>query len=63
VPILLANGDGTFTPSTAQVYTAGEPVAAAAAGDFIGNGNLDLAVANTTPGLPLNVLLGTEAGR
>jgi hypothetical protein len=62
VPILLGNGDGTFTPSSAFVYTAGEPVSSLAAGDFLGNGNLDLAVANGINGVLLNILLGYGDG-
>ena len=62
VPILLGNGDGTFTPSSAFVYTAGGYVSSIAVGDFIGNGNLDLAVANGPGGLALNILLGYGDG-
>jgi len=62
VPILLGNGDGTFTPSNAFVYSAGFNTTALAVGDFMGNGNLDLAVANGPSGLALNILLGYGNG-
>jgi len=62
VPILLGNGDGTFTPSNAFVYTDGLYVTGLAVGDFIGNGNLDLAVTNSPGGLALNILLGYGDG-
>jgi FG-GAP-like repeat/Putative Ig domain len=62
VTILLGNGDGTFTPSNAFVYTAGNYVLSFAVGDFVGNGNLDLAVTNGFGGLPLNILLGYGDG-
>jgi hypothetical protein len=62
VTILNGNGDGTFTPSNAFVYTAGEPVATLTVADFIGNGNLDLAVTNAFNGLGLNILLGYGDG-
>ncbi len=62
VPILLGNGDGTFTPSNTFVYTAGGNVSSLAVGDFLGNGNLDLAVTNSPSGLALNILLGYGDG-
>ncbi|HEV2489558.1 MAG TPA: FG-GAP-like repeat-containing protein [Candidatus Acidoferrales bacterium] len=46
VSILLGNGDGTFATSVS--YTVGKGAVSIAAGDFSGNGNLDLAVANST---------------
>ena len=62
VTILFGNGDGTFTPSSAFVYTAGQPVTALAVGDFMGNGKLDMAVTNAISGLLLNILLGNGDG-
>lgn len=62
VPILLGNGDGTFTTSNAFVYSAGFETESLAVGDFTGNGNLDLAVANSPLGQPLNILLGNGDG-
>ena len=44
VSILLSNGDGTFQP--AVNYPAGDSPAAFVAGDFTGDGNLDLAIAD-----------------
>src|SRR5215469_8394080 len=49
VKVLLGNGDGTFTPH-GQYQSAGSAGSASltlAAGDFNGDGNLDLAVVNT----------------
>jgi hypothetical protein len=44
VSVLLGNGDGTFQPQV--TYAAGSGPVAIAAGDFTGNGRLDLAVAD-----------------
>jgi hypothetical protein len=47
IGFLLGNGDGTFQPLGPQnILTAGELPTAIATGDFNGDGNLDLAVAN-----------------
>jgi len=46
VTILLGNGDGTFTQATGSPITVGNTPIALAVGDFLGNGKLDLAVAN-----------------
>jgi hypothetical protein len=62
VNIYFGNGDGSFTPSTAFAYTAGQPVQSVVAADFRGNGNLDLAVANRLLGQAVNVLLGYQSG-
>jgi len=50
--ILLGNGDGTFSPSSAVFAQAeGMPTAAMAAADFNADGNLDLAFANQSLGV------------
>ena len=59
VSVLLGNGDGTFqTQLTYQVESGPGPVVA---GDFNGDGQLDLAVANTNDGT-VSVLLGNGDG-
>jgi FG-GAP-like repeat/Putative Ig domain len=63
VPILLGNGDGTFTIPTSFVYSDGLYTNTLAVGDFLGNGNLDLAVANSPSGLPIDIVLGCGDGR
>ena len=53
--VLIGNGDGTFQPKVN--YTTGKVPSGIAVGDFRGNGNLDLAVANlndNTVGVFLN---------
>jgi hypothetical protein len=45
VSVLLANGDGTFQPQVS--YAVGSAAFSIAAGDFAGNGRLDLAVGDT----------------
>jgi len=65
VTILLGNGDGTFTP-TAQNLVTGDSAISIVAGDFRGNGILDLAVANayigtSNPGT-LSLFLGNGDG-
>ena len=62
VPILLGNGDGTFTIPTSFVYSGGEYANTLAVGDFLGSGNLDLAVANSPSGLPIDIVLGCGDG-
>ncbi len=62
VPILLGNGDGTFKVPNSFVDSGGSYTVSAAAGDFLGNGNLDLAVANSPSGLPLDIVLGCGDG-
>jgi len=63
VPILLGNGDGTFTIPTSFVSSGGEATAVAV-GDFLGNGNLDLAVGNEKGSLPgtIDIVLGCGDG-
>jgi hypothetical protein len=60
--ILLGNGDGTFTIPTSFVFTDGNTTNSLAVGDFLGNGNLDLAVANSIAGLPIDIVLGCGDG-
>lgn len=50
VSLLLGNGDGTFTFASGQPYVVGKGPIALAAGDFNGDGKLDLAVANLMDG-------------
>jgi hypothetical protein len=63
--VLLGNGDGTFTASSSSPQTGYEP-AGIAAGDFNGDGILDLAVSNLNGGNPdpgsVTVLLGSGDG-
>ena len=64
VSILMGNGDGTFQPQV--TYAAGYQPDAIVAGDFTGNGILDLAVANAglSPNFAgtVSVLLGNGDG-
>ncbi len=55
VSVLLGDGNGTFRPAVA--YAAGAGPASLVAGDFAGNGKVDLAVAD-----PGDVYTGSEAG-
>lgn len=50
VSVLLGNGDGTFTFASGQPYAVGKGPISLAAGDFNGDGKLDLAVANLMDG-------------
>ena len=59
VSVLLGNGDGTFQP--ARSYTVGSTPSAIAAGDFNGDGRLDLAVADESSNA-ISVLLGNGDG-
>jgi FG-GAP-like repeat/Putative Ig domain len=62
VPILLGNGDGTFTIPTSFVFSGGGYPNSLAVGDFLGNGNLDLAVGALLGGLPIDIVLGCGDG-
>ena len=57
--MLLGKGDGTVQPQVTYAVSSG-PVAAIAAGDFTGNGHVDLAVANGDG--TVSVLLGKGDG-
>jgi hypothetical protein len=59
VSILLGNGDGSFQPHID--YATGKNPSALAAGDFNGDGKLDLAIVNTQDG-SVSVLLGQGEG-
>ena len=59
VSVLLGNGDGTFQPQS--TYAAGSDPEALVAGDFNGDGRLDLALANYYPN-DVSVLLGNGDG-
>jgi hypothetical protein len=60
--ILLGNGDGTFSIPTSFVFTDGNLTNSVATGDFLGNGNLDLAIASSLGGLPIDIVLGCSNG-
>ena len=59
VTVLLGDGNGSFTP--ASVSTVGQGPTSIAVGDFNGDGNLDMAVANSDDGT-VTVLLGDGTG-
>ena len=59
VSMLLGNGDGTFQPRS--TYAAGTSPDALVAGDFTGDGRLDLAVANYGSN-DVSVLMGNGDG-
>ncbi|MGC1106278.1 MAG: VCBS repeat-containing protein [Candidatus Acidiferrales bacterium] len=61
VTILLGNGDGTFTPAPGSPIAVGTAPDAIAVGDFLGNGKLDLAVANSGSN-NVTLLLGNGDG-
>ena len=58
--VLLGNGDGTFQPQV--TYAVGSIPIAIVAGDFTGDGHLDLAVANSRAATTVSVLLGNGDG-
>ena len=59
VAILLGNGNGTFRP--ASYYSVGEDPTAVVAGDFSGDGTLDLAVTNADSD-SVSILMGNGDG-
>ena len=61
VSVALGNGDGTFTLANGSPISLGQSLAAIVAGDFNGDGKLDLAVADET-GNAILVLLGNDDG-
>ena len=61
VTILLGNGDGTFTPATGPSPTTGKQPQSIVAGDFNGDGKLDLAIANAADNT-VTILLGNGDG-
>jgi YVTN family beta-propeller protein len=61
VTILLGNGDGTFTAATSQPLVVVTTPQSVTAGDFNGDGVLDLAIADADSGI-LVVLLGAGDG-
>ena len=60
VSVLLGNGDGTFQPQV--TYAVGFGPDAIVAGDFNGDGRLDLAVVNRSAPTTVSVLLGNGDG-
>ena len=60
--ILLGNGDGTFSFADTPARIDGQPTMSLTPADFNGDGNLDLAAANTLNGVTPVVLLGYGHG-
>lgn len=61
VSILLGAGDGTFSPASGSPIAVGLNPVVATAGDFNGDGNLDLAVVNRASGT-VSILMGQGNG-
>jgi hypothetical protein len=61
VSILLGDGSGNFTPAATPTVAVGHNPYAIAVGDFNGDGNLDLGVANFSDGT-VSILLGDGRG-
>lgn len=61
VTILLGNGDGTFTQAAGSPISVGNSPDAIVAADFLNNGKLDLAVANSADNT-VTILLGNGDG-
>jgi FG-GAP-like repeat/Putative Ig domain/FG-GAP repeat len=61
VAVSLGNGNGTFTQANSSPLSLGQNLSAIVAGDFNGDGKLDLAVTDTT-GNAVYVLLGNGDG-
>jgi hypothetical protein len=61
VAVLLGNGDGTFTQAGGSPISLGQSLSAIVAGDFNGDGKLDLAVADAAANA-VYVLLGNGGG-
>ena len=59
--MLLGNGDGTFQPLSRATNAVGSSPSAIMAGDFTGDGKLDLAVVNNVSN-DISVLLGNGDG-
>ena len=62
VTVLLGKATGGFSTATGSPFTVGSAPYSVAVGDFNGDGNLDLAVANLNSG-NVTLLLGNGAGR
>lgn len=61
VTILLGSGDGTFTPAPGSPISVGSSPGAIAVGDLLGNGKLDLVVANFGSN-NITIMLGNRDG-